>query len=117
MRWRIEQASRATLVQMIEAMDAGIGRLLDELDRRGLTDNTMVIYTHDHGGRHLVRSDPLFHGFGTLWEGGQLHQGDRHASSWHGRPARPVSTAAEPSPTWPTCSGIVARRRMGIPWA
>ncbi len=68
--WEAEEASRATLVQMIEAMDAGIGRLLDELDRRDLTDNTMVVYTHDPGGRHLVRSDPLFHGFGTLWEGG-----------------------------------------------
>ena len=40
---------------------------MEELD---LTDNTLLIFTYDHGGRHLVRSAPLFHGFGTLWEGG-----------------------------------------------
>jgi arylsulfatase A-like enzyme len=68
--WEEKTASRATLIQMIEAMDAGIGRLLDEFDRRGLADDTIVIYTHDHGGGRLVRSDPLSHGFGTLWEGG-----------------------------------------------
>ena len=54
---------------MVEAMDNGIGRILEGLDERGLTENTLVLFTYDHGGRHLVRSDPLFHGFGTIFAG------------------------------------------------
>jgi arylsulfatase A-like enzyme len=68
--WDVNEASRADLVAMVESMDDGIGMVLDRLDERGLADNTLVLFTYDHGGRHLVRSDPLFHGFATLWEGG-----------------------------------------------
>ncbi len=31
-------------------VDAALGRILDKLDELGLTDNTIVIYTVDHGG-------------------------------------------------------------------
>lgn len=55
---------------MVERMDEGIGKVLDALDQHELADNTLVIYLYDHGGRHLVNSAPLFHGFATLWEGG-----------------------------------------------
>ncbi|GAA5123995.1 sulfatase [Luteolibacter yonseiensis] len=34
----------------ITEMDADVGRLLDELEARGLADDTIVIYTSDHGG-------------------------------------------------------------------
>ena len=40
---------------MISQMDMEIGRILDTLDSRGLRDNTIVIYTSDHGlgvGQH-----------------------------------------------------------------
>ncbi len=33
----------------ISLLDAQVGRLLDELDRLGLAENTLVIYTCDHG--------------------------------------------------------------------
>ncbi len=33
----------------ISAMDAEVGRLLEQLDRDGLADNTIVIWTTDHG--------------------------------------------------------------------
>lgn len=68
--WDVNEAGRDDLVAMIEAMDRGIGRVLDALRDQGLEENTLVLFTYDHGGRHLVRSDPLFHGFATLWEGG-----------------------------------------------
>ena len=55
---------------MVERMDAGIGLILDTLERRRLAENTLVIYTHAHGGESLSRNEPFFHGFGTLWEGG-----------------------------------------------
>jgi arylsulfatase A-like enzyme len=41
---------RAKLVALIEHLDAGIGRVLDTLDRTGLATNTMVIFTSDNGG-------------------------------------------------------------------
>ena len=34
----------------VEAMDAQAGRLLDELEKAGLADNTIVFYYSDHGG-------------------------------------------------------------------
>jgi len=40
---------------MISHMDMDIGRILDTLDERGLSENTVVIYTSDHGlgvGQH-----------------------------------------------------------------
>lgn len=40
---------------MISHMDSDIGRILDTLDARGLRENTVVIYTSDHGlgvGQH-----------------------------------------------------------------
>jgi arylsulfatase A-like enzyme len=64
------EATRDDHVAMVEAMDKGIGRVLGKLDELDLTEDTLVIFTYDHGGQDLVRSDPLFHGFGTLWEGG-----------------------------------------------
>ncbi len=68
--WEPEEASRADYVAMIEAMDEGIAHILDKVRSLGVEQDTLVIFTYDHGGRHLVDSGPLFHGFGTLWEGG-----------------------------------------------
>ncbi len=40
---------RATYYGMIAEVDAQLGRLLDGLDERGLTDDTLVVVTSDHG--------------------------------------------------------------------
>jgi arylsulfatase len=40
----------AVYAAMVEQMDRGIGRLLDELDRRGMTGNTIVMFLSDNGG-------------------------------------------------------------------
>jgi arylsulfatase A len=39
----------ATLYAMVEQMDAGIGRILDSLDRSGMAENTIVVLTSDNG--------------------------------------------------------------------
>lgn len=39
----------ATIYAMIEVMDRGIGRVLSELDRLGLRENTLVIFASDNG--------------------------------------------------------------------
>jgi arylsulfatase A-like enzyme len=43
-------AERAQLVALIEHMDAGIGRVLDALDRLELAGKTLVIFSSDNGG-------------------------------------------------------------------
>ena len=63
-------ADRDDYVGMVEAMDAGIGRVLHTVDRLGLAEDTLVLFTYDHNGRHLVRNAPFSGGFATLNEGG-----------------------------------------------
>jgi arylsulfatase A-like enzyme len=65
-----DASTRADYVKVIGALDAGVGRIVDAVDRAGLRDRTLVIFSYDHGGRGLSRNAPLFHGFGTIWEGG-----------------------------------------------
>jgi arylsulfatase len=45
------QARRmAVYAAMVEQMDRGIGRVLDALDRRGMTRDTLVVFLSDNGG-------------------------------------------------------------------
>lgn len=60
---------------MVESLDTNIGRLLGALDREGLAENTIVIFTSDNGG--LATSEgsptcnlPLAEGKGWTYEGG-----------------------------------------------
>lgn len=48
----IEDPVRRTYIAMIAAMDDGVGRILDTLDRRGLRDNTIVVFLSDNGCPH-----------------------------------------------------------------
>lgn len=40
---------RAAYYKLVEKVDAEIGRILDSLDRTGLADNTLVVFSADHG--------------------------------------------------------------------
>jgi arylsulfatase A len=56
---------------MIEHMDEGIGRILGTLDRLGLADGTVVVFTSDNGGHAALQSQaPLRGGKAMLYEGG-----------------------------------------------
>ena len=35
---------------MVDRMDQGIGRIVDELKRQNILDNTMICYMQDNGG-------------------------------------------------------------------
>lgn len=83
--WEKESAGENLLVQnnatyaaMIESVDHGVGRLLNQLKKLGLEDNTIVVLASDHGGlsarggkREVATSNrPLRAGKGHLYDGG-----------------------------------------------
>ena len=70
-RWDRDGAyTRADYVATVEALDAGIGRILDALDRNQIADDTLVVFAYDHGGAAPARHAPLSGGFAQLLEGG-----------------------------------------------
>jgi len=56
--------------EMVQAMDAAIGRVLKALDSKGLADNTIVIFTSDNGGERFSDVWPFVGMKGELLEGG-----------------------------------------------
>jgi len=60
---------------VMEEVDWSVGQVLDALDRHGLTEDTLVIFTSDNGpwlnfGNHAGTAGPLREGKGTAFEGG-----------------------------------------------
>ncbi len=66
--WRA--GSREAHCAVVAGVDQAIGGVLDTLERLGLTERTLVLFTYDHGGKEYSRRTPFFHGFASLWEGG-----------------------------------------------
>lgn len=73
--------SNADYAAMIHSLDAGVGRILQALDRLDLAENTLVVFTSDNGGlggyassgtqnRSVTDNYPLKGGKGQLYEGG-----------------------------------------------
>ena len=63
-------STRAEYAAMIERVDLGVGQILATLDRLGVRENTIVIFTNDNGGEWLSRNAPFFHHKMSVWEGG-----------------------------------------------
>ncbi len=60
---------------VMEEVDWSVGQVMDALDRHGLTENTLVIFTSDNGpwlnfGNHAGSAGPLREGKGTAFDGG-----------------------------------------------
>ena len=74
---------------MISFMDEQIGRILDALDEQGLTENTLIVFTTDHG--HFLGQ----HG---LWHKGAFHYEDLlrvpFIASWPGHIAAGAQSEA-----------------------
>lgn len=65
----------AVYAAMVEAMDHAVGKVLQELESLGLTQNTIIVFTSDNGGlstsEGLPTSNlPLRGGKGWVYEGG-----------------------------------------------
>lgn len=67
-----------TYAAMVASLDQSVGAILDALDERGLSQNTLVIFTSDNGGltqrygKHdrFTENKPLRRGKGSAYEGG-----------------------------------------------
>ncbi|MBA3949769.1 MAG: sulfatase-like hydrolase/transferase, partial [Acidobacteria bacterium] len=104
-------ATRADYVRMIERADEGVGKILDALDRLGLAENTLVIFTNDNGGEWLSRNDPFSHRKSSVWEGGIRVP---MILRWPGRiPAG--TTSSQVAITMDLTATILAATRSSIP--
>lgn len=72
--------NNAVYAAMVDSVDTNLGRIIDRLGELGLTENTVIVLTSDHGGlssrgldskRELATSNlPYRHGKGWLYDGG-----------------------------------------------
>ncbi len=68
----IPKARRRKYAGLVKAMDDSVGEILLALERAGISDNTLVVFTNDNGGQTGTGAlnTPLRGKKGTLWEGG-----------------------------------------------
>lgn len=69
----LKDKQRRTYAAMVSALDDGVGRVLETLDKHGLASNTMVIFLSDNGGplqHNGSRNGDLRGMKGGLYEGG-----------------------------------------------
>jgi arylsulfatase A-like enzyme len=64
MEW--EERARRRYDESIAYLDHEMGRLFDQLDQRGLLDNTIVVVTSDHG-EEFVEHGIIGHGKSLYW--------------------------------------------------
>jgi arylsulfatase I/J len=71
---KVVYENRRTYLAMIDCMDQGIGKVLDALERKGIRDNTLIVFTSDNGGvfyrEQFAHNTPLREGKGGAYEGG-----------------------------------------------
>lgn len=68
----------AKYASMVEGMDKSLGDLMNHLDKKGITDNTIILFMSDNGGLSAVarggekhsHNKPLSSGKGSVHEGG-----------------------------------------------
>jgi len=62
--------SNPVYAAMVKSLDEGVGRIMDALDARGVSNNTIVIFTSDNGGERFSKTWPFRGMKGELLEGG-----------------------------------------------
>lgn len=62
--------SRDTYIEMMKSLDDSVGAVVDALEKHGLTENTLIVFTSDHGAMKPGLNAPWRDYKGTLFEGG-----------------------------------------------
>lgn len=55
---------------MIELVDTGVGRIVDQVDELGIAESTLVVFISDNGGTRVSQLSPLRGMKGSLFEAG-----------------------------------------------
>lgn len=66
----IENEDRRIYAAMVHAMDRAVGKILNEMDACGITENTLVVFFSDNGGVRAGDNAPLRGGKFQVLEGG-----------------------------------------------
>lgn len=88
---KVTDDKQRTYAAMVQAMDKNVAAILGELDRLGLRDNTIVVFTSDNGATKDGSNLPFKGGKHSVYEGGThlptvIHwpQGKVAGRSWDG---------------------------------
>ena len=87
-----------TYAAMLESIDTGVGRIIEELGKFGIADRTVILFASDNGGLRnfgvfpVARLDPLRGDKGMVYEGGIRVPIAIH---WPGK-TQPASTCEHP---------------------
>ncbi|KZN14608.1 sulfatase family protein [Marinomonas sp. TW1] len=68
--FHLEGGNIHTYRKMIHHMDEGIGRIMETLEKHGMTEDTLIVFTSDNGGERFSDNWPLVGGKMDLTEGG-----------------------------------------------
>jgi arylsulfatase A-like enzyme len=68
----IADKQRQTFAAMVHCLDEQVGRVVDAIEKRSMTSNTLFLFSSDNGGQldQSGTNGPLRAGKGTLYEGG-----------------------------------------------
>lgn len=74
------KSKRGLYGDVVEEIDHGVGLILKTLEKEGLAENTIVVFTSDNGpwlpfDTHGGSAGPLYAGKGSTWEGGMREPG------------------------------------------
>lgn len=105
----IADTKRRTFVQMVEAMDEAVGKIVAQLEKSGQMENTLIAFQSDNGGPRASGADngALRAGKATVYEGGIRVPAFVH---WKGKlaagEAQGVTTLCDWLPTLVSAAGI-----------
>lgn len=92
---------------MVESMDEAVGLVLDALERHGLSERTIVVFTSDNGGvasgdAYATSNLPLRGGKGYQWEGGLRVPYFLHVPGMAGTDALDIDVPVSGADLYPT---------------
>lgn len=62
---------RATFAAMVSRLDRDVQRVVDMLDKKGILDNTLIIFSSDNGTHHEGGHDPKYFDSNSIYRGGK----------------------------------------------